>query len=152
MLFFLRCIIGPPSSMNLRNVLWHGFISPDEFLPIPAKWYCTLMLTVTMSVCNIIRHKGVIVSLKKRDRTNFNGYYYLIQCIDKTDDMNGYIPTKENFDELYKRVMYGHGLLMTFIVLIKYLFYGKHQTNPFSLIKSDTSTIPSSSDFGKFAL
>ena len=26
----LHIVIGPPSSLNLRNVLWHGFASPGE--------------------------------------------------------------------------------------------------------------------------
>ncbi|GAM21116.1 hypothetical protein SAMD00019534_042910 [Acytostelium subglobosum LB1] len=30
LLWTLRVIIGPPIGMNLRNVLWHGFISPGE--------------------------------------------------------------------------------------------------------------------------
>lgn len=30
-IFFLKCMIGPPSGMNLRNLVWHGFICPQEF-------------------------------------------------------------------------------------------------------------------------
>jgi len=26
----LHILIGPPSSLNLRNVLWHGFAAPAE--------------------------------------------------------------------------------------------------------------------------
>ena len=26
----LSCMIGPPSGLNLRNILWHGFASPAE--------------------------------------------------------------------------------------------------------------------------
>ena len=26
----LRCLIGPPSGLNLRNILWHGFAAGDE--------------------------------------------------------------------------------------------------------------------------
>ena len=98
--------------MNLRNVLWHGFISPHEFLKVPAKWYCALILVITMSICNIVRHKDVIDLLKKRDGVDFE-FYYLTH---KADDRNAYISIEENFDELYERVMYGHGLL-TLIVL-----------------------------------
>ncbi|RIA96358.1 hypothetical protein C1645_755263 [Glomus cerebriforme] len=111
MIFFLRCIIGPPSSMNLRNILWHGFISPHEFLKVPAKWYCALILVITMSICNIIRHKGVIgCLLKKRNGVSFSGYYYLTQPIDKADDKNAYISIEENFDELYECIMYGNAI------------------------------------------
>ncbi|CAI2168818.1 8628_t:CDS:2 [Funneliformis geosporum] len=110
MIFFLRCVIGPPSSMNLRNVIWHGFINPHEFLPIPAKLYCAFMLTVTMNVCNIVRNKGVIVLLKKRNGMSLDGYYYLTQRVDKTDDMHTYDSIKEDFAQIYERLMYGHAI------------------------------------------
>ena len=29
-MFMLSCMIGPPSGLNLRNILWHGFASPSE--------------------------------------------------------------------------------------------------------------------------
>jgi len=104
--------------MNLRNVLWHGFISPHEFLKVPTKWYSALLLVITMSICNMVRSKGVIGLLKKRNDVNFKGFYYLTQFIDNADDRNVYISTEENFDELYERIMYGHGLLIMFIISI----------------------------------
>jgi hypothetical protein len=109
MIFFLRCIIGPPNSMNLRNVLWHGFISPHEFLKVPAKWYCALILVITMTICNTVRRKGVIGLLKKRNNANFKGFYYLTLFFDNIDDRNAYISTDKSFDELYECIMYGHG-------------------------------------------
>lgn len=29
-MYVLSCMIGPPSGLNLRNILWHGFASPAE--------------------------------------------------------------------------------------------------------------------------
>lgn len=29
-MFLLRCLIGPPTGLNLRNVLWHGFADHKE--------------------------------------------------------------------------------------------------------------------------
>lgn len=29
-MYMLSCMIGPPSGLNLRNILWHGFISSSE--------------------------------------------------------------------------------------------------------------------------
>jgi hypothetical protein len=127
MIFFLRCIIGPPSSMNLRNILWHGFISPHEFLQIPAKWYCALVLVVTMSICNMVRHKDMARSLKKRNGVNFGEFYYLTH---QADDRNAYISTEENFDELYERLMYGHGWFTIFIVLLIFIC-GKYKLTIF---------------------
>eukprot|EP01080_Neovahlkampfia_damariscottae_P005249 gene5249-8860_t len=31
--FFISTIIGPPEGLNLRNILWHGFLSFNEFDP-----------------------------------------------------------------------------------------------------------------------
>ncbi|NWI99969.1 EMARD protein, partial [Crypturellus undulatus] len=39
----LRIFIGSPYGLNLRNVLWHGFASPQE---IPVK-YCAMLLFLT---------------------------------------------------------------------------------------------------------
>lgn len=30
---FLRCVVGPPTSLNLRNLLWHGFLPAFSFDP-----------------------------------------------------------------------------------------------------------------------
>ena len=29
-MYMISCMIGPPSGLNLRNILWHGFASPSE--------------------------------------------------------------------------------------------------------------------------
>ena len=29
----LRIMLGPPISLNLRNVIWHGFPQPNELPP-----------------------------------------------------------------------------------------------------------------------
>ncbi|PKK69141.1 hypothetical protein RhiirC2_748952 [Rhizophagus irregularis] len=55
-----------------------------------------------MSICNIVRHKGVIGLLKKRNNVNFKRFYYLT---DNADDRNAYISTEKNFDELYECVI-----------------------------------------------
>lgn len=39
----LRIFLGSPQSLNLRNILWHGFVSPHE---IPSK-YCSMLLLLT---------------------------------------------------------------------------------------------------------
>ncbi|XP_032219577.2 endoplasmic reticulum membrane-associated RNA degradation protein-like [Nematostella vectensis] len=41
----LRMLIGPPGSLNLRNVLWHGFVVPTE---IPRKYAITLLYLVVL--------------------------------------------------------------------------------------------------------
>ncbi|CAG8495487.1 20996_t:CDS:2 [Racocetra persica] len=105
-IFFLRCLIGPPNSMNLRNILWHGFVSPNEFLPIPAKWYSALIMVVTLTVCHRVRLRGLIESLKKRNVASFEGFFHLsrpniiAENIITSDEIN------KIFDQEYERVMF----------------------------------------------
>ncbi|NXP36029.1 EMARD protein, partial [Leiothrix lutea] len=58
----LRVFIGSPHGLNLRNVLWHGFASPQE---IPAK-YCAMLLFLTAGLGQLLQSyllqtKGVLV-------------------------------------------------------------------------------------------
>ncbi|NWR47049.1 EMARD protein, partial [Regulus satrapa] len=58
----LRVFIGSPHGLNLRNVLWHGFTSPQE---IPAK-YCAMLLLLTAGLGQLLQtyllqSKGVLV-------------------------------------------------------------------------------------------
>ncbi|KAM3675907.1 endoplasmic reticulum membrane-associated RNA degradation protein isoform 1-T1 [Ammospiza maritima maritima] len=58
----LRVFIGSPHGLNLRNVLWHGFASPQE---IPAK-YCAMLLFLTAGLGQLLeiyllQTKGVLV-------------------------------------------------------------------------------------------
>ncbi|NXI48579.1 EMARD protein, partial [Galbula dea] len=47
----LRVFIGSPHGLNLRNVLWHGFASPEE---IPAK-YCAMLLFLTAGLGQLLQ-------------------------------------------------------------------------------------------------
>ncbi|NWI88772.1 EMARD protein, partial [Pitta sordida] len=47
----LRIFIGSPYGLNLRNVLWHGFASPQE---IPAK-YCAMLLFLTVGLGQLLQ-------------------------------------------------------------------------------------------------
>ncbi|NXG59833.1 EMARD protein, partial [Hemiprocne comata] len=46
----LKVFIGSPCGLNLRNVLWHGFASPQE---IPAK-YCAMLLLLTAGLGQLL--------------------------------------------------------------------------------------------------
>ncbi|KAM5228746.1 endoplasmic reticulum membrane-associated RNA degradation protein [Ctenodactylus gundi] len=46
----LKVFIGSPRGLNLRNVLWHGFASPQE---IPPK-YCSMMLLLTTGLGQLL--------------------------------------------------------------------------------------------------
>ncbi|XP_027541756.1 endoplasmic reticulum membrane-associated RNA degradation protein [Neopelma chrysocephalum] len=47
----LRIFIGSPYGLNLHNVLWHGFASPQE---IPAK-YCAMLLFLTIGLGQLLQ-------------------------------------------------------------------------------------------------
>ncbi|NWI13417.1 EMARD protein, partial [Crypturellus soui] len=47
----LRIFIGSPYGLNLRNVLWHGFASPQE---IPVK-YCAMLLFLTAGLGQLLQ-------------------------------------------------------------------------------------------------
>ncbi|CAG8653223.1 3123_t:CDS:2, partial [Acaulospora morrowiae] len=103
MIFFLRCLIGPPSSINLRNVLWHGFISPKEFLPVPAKWYSALITITIVTVCSKVRRDGGVDSLNKRCGTDFVGFFHL----DSPPNFNdGGKDVDVDFDVIYESIIY----------------------------------------------
>ncbi len=53
----LRIIIGPPISLNLRNVMWHGFPACNE---IPTQ-YASFMLVLLPSLGKILAEKGINV-------------------------------------------------------------------------------------------
>ena len=50
-MFFIRLLIGPLSSLNLRNLLWHGFLVPPEFHAS----YASLMMLVYLSIADALR-------------------------------------------------------------------------------------------------
>ncbi|XP_040285283.1 endoplasmic reticulum membrane-associated RNA degradation protein isoform X2 [Bufo bufo] len=47
----LRIFLGSPQSLNLRNILWHGFVSPHE---IPHK-YCSMLLLLTTGLGQLLQ-------------------------------------------------------------------------------------------------
>ncbi|XP_056423090.1 endoplasmic reticulum membrane-associated RNA degradation protein isoform X2 [Hyla sarda] len=47
----LRVFLGSPLSLNLRNILWHGFVSPYE---IPPK-YCSMLLLLTAGLGQLLQ-------------------------------------------------------------------------------------------------
>ncbi|KAM9234582.1 endoplasmic reticulum membrane-associated RNA degradation protein isoform 2-T2 [Dugong dugon] len=47
----LKVFVGSPSGLNLRNVLWHGFVAPQE---IPPK-YCSVMVLLTAGLGQLLK-------------------------------------------------------------------------------------------------
>ncbi|XP_076464758.1 endoplasmic reticulum membrane-associated RNA degradation protein-like [Babylonia areolata] len=51
----LRAVIGPPTSLNLRNVAWHGFLG-DKELP---RRYCCFLVILAASIGDVLTGKGL---------------------------------------------------------------------------------------------
>ncbi|XP_063773708.1 endoplasmic reticulum membrane-associated RNA degradation protein isoform X2 [Pseudophryne corroboree] len=49
-----RVFLGSPESLNLRNILWHGFASPQE---IPTK-YCSMLLLLTAGLGQLLQMRA----------------------------------------------------------------------------------------------
>ncbi|XP_018415473.1 PREDICTED: endoplasmic reticulum membrane-associated RNA degradation protein [Nanorana parkeri] len=66
----LRVFLGSPESLNLRNILWHGFASPHE---IPPK-YCSVLLLFTAGLGQILQahHSNSLTSLVHRPNFVFH--------------------------------------------------------------------------------
>ncbi|XP_073483982.1 endoplasmic reticulum membrane-associated RNA degradation protein isoform X5 [Aquarana catesbeiana] len=64
----LRIFIGSPESLNLRNILWHGFASPHE---IPPK-YCSMLLLFTGGLGQILQANNSGTLLVHRPYFVFN--------------------------------------------------------------------------------
>ncbi|NXM69628.1 EMARD protein, partial [Serilophus lunatus] len=78
----LRVFIGSPHGLNLRNVLWHGFASPQE---IPAK-YCAMLLFLTVGLGQLLQiyllqtkcilvHRPYVVFVSLEELLVFPGKY-----------------------------------------------------------------------------
>ncbi|NXM26402.1 EMARD protein, partial [Oxyruncus cristatus] len=87
----LRIFIGSPYGLNLRNVLWHGFASPQE---IPAK-YCAMLLFLTAGLGQLLQiyllqtkcillHRPYVIFVSLEDLNVFPGKYLNINLNNET--------------------------------------------------------------------
>ncbi|KAF1477304.1 hypothetical protein FQV08_0003082, partial [Pygoscelis antarcticus] len=81
----LRVFIGSPYGLNLRNVLWHGFASPQE---IPVK-YCAMLLFLTAGLGQLLQtyllqtkcilvHRPYVIFVSLEELDVFPGKYLTI--------------------------------------------------------------------------
>lgn len=54
----LQILIGPPSSLNLRNLVWHGFVSPHEI----QKCYGYFLLVLAISLGETLKENKINIS------------------------------------------------------------------------------------------
>jgi len=104
--------------MNLRNILWHGFICEEEFSPTPAIWYYSLIVVLALSVCAKAKSSEVSceVLIRRHTKKAFIGLYNLPQTFnwdeqDRADCVRGttnYL-TKSEFEQTYELIPNGCG-------------------------------------------
>ncbi|KAG0004261.1 hypothetical protein BGZ79_009845 [Entomortierella chlamydospora] len=51
----LKTLIGSPLTLNIRNLLWHGFIMPGDDIPLDA--YGAMLIAVTMTIAHNAKAK-----------------------------------------------------------------------------------------------
>ncbi|KAF7460264.1 Hypothetical predicted protein [Marmota monax] len=81
----LKVFIGSPCGLNLRNVLWHGFASPQE---IPPK-YCSMMLLLTAGLGQLLKSylQHTEVTLEHRSFVTLKNLEDLIVFPDVTSEV-----------------------------------------------------------------
>ncbi|KAK3733011.1 hypothetical protein RRG08_002615 [Elysia crispata] len=71
----LQVVIGPPISMNIRNIAWHGFLSEDE---LPRR-YVYFLLLLMASIGKHLEYRGI------SPKTTLYRDYISLNAIDKID-------------------------------------------------------------------
>ncbi|RUS25760.1 hypothetical protein BC938DRAFT_471699 [Jimgerdemannia flammicorona] len=104
MAILLTHLIGPPVTLNLRNILWHGFVSPNEFLPSPARELDALMVVVWASVVRrtMAGVEGWEWLERRPGRWGYEGWYWS----GRDSEENGKVGSL-GFEEIYEQVVFG---------------------------------------------
>ncbi|NXC45458.1 EMARD protein, partial [Penelope pileata] len=90
----LKVFIGSPYGLNLRNVLWHGFASPQE---IPAK-YCAMLLFLTaglgqllktylLQTKRILAHRPYVTFISLEELNAFPGKYLNYEALSVAEEL-----------------------------------------------------------------
>ncbi|GAB0097273.1 Endoplasmic reticulum membrane-associated RNA degradation protein [Sergentomyia squamirostris] len=76
-IFFLQILMGTPNGINLRNIVWHGFPTPEE---CPLYYPCILLLVI-LSFGKILAEKSLEITPRKLP-------YNPVQMINENIHMN----------------------------------------------------------------
>lgn len=61
--WYLKGIIGPATGMNLRNIIWHGFISPDQEFEIS---YTSFLFVLFFTCLDLVSNHKAFIEFKPR--------------------------------------------------------------------------------------
>ncbi|XP_055383259.1 endoplasmic reticulum membrane-associated RNA degradation protein-like, partial [Condylostylus longicornis] len=99
-IYFLQLILGTPNSINLRNILWHGFPGPKE---IPEYFFETILVTM-ISLSEIYKEKPIKIIHRTKIK-NIEKYFNYISDI-QISNLDNEIKDKNSFFECIESSKY----------------------------------------------
>ncbi|ORZ27296.1 hypothetical protein BCR41DRAFT_392621 [Lobosporangium transversale] len=114
----LKTMMGSPLTLNIRNLLWHGFILPTDDIPLDAYGAMLIVTTMTLAHNAKTKLKGKILDIRHQ---NPKQYYFCPQKQQKgrqgkqgqkgqqghLDDRNEQPENPVDFDTIYEELTYG---------------------------------------------
>ncbi|GJJ74987.1 hypothetical protein EMPS_07345 [Entomortierella parvispora] len=92
----LKTMLGSPTTLNIRNLLWHGFITPQDAIPLDA--YGAMLLAMTMTIASTAQGK---LKVTPRTRHLLPKLYYHLSTQGGVSDT-----CEEDFHRLYESAIY----------------------------------------------
>lgn len=93
-------MVGSPTTLNIRNLLWHGFITPQETIPLDV--YGSMLVVMTMTIASA-SEQHLQGSLQAR-HTSPRSYFFMHPLAESSADIG--LPT-DQFDVIYERIVFG---------------------------------------------
>lgn len=93
-------MMGSPTTLNIRNLLWHGFITPQETIPLDA--YGSMLVVMTMTIASAAE-QHLQGSLEAR-HTSPRSYFFMHPLAASSANMG--LPS-DQFDEIYEKIVFG---------------------------------------------
>ncbi|KAF9925155.1 Histone deacetylase hda1 [Linnemannia zychae] len=102
----IKTLMGSPLTLNIRNLLWHGFITPRDQIPLDA--YGAMLIAMTMTIADEIQKK-LRNGLSIRHGCPKTEFYFR-QKYNKALDEDYTIDEMalDRFDAVYERVAYNN--------------------------------------------
>ena len=98
LLFLLRTLMGSPKSLNIRNIIWHGFCTIDTIKP----YHCSFLIVTafsigkTLKVSTVTKRNSICLSPVMKIRSNVK-YHIEYQDLNDSQDplMKRFVTTQK---------------------------------------------------------
>lgn len=98
--------MGSPTTLNIRNLLWHGFITPQEHIPLDA--YGSMVIVLTMTIASAWKqHLQGPLQIRNTSRRS---YFFIHPLAASSEDVHR-LP--ERFDVIYEHLVFGSNTTST---------------------------------------